>query len=110
MSVISAAQRVACVADAQSLSSAISDYELFSGNTLGRETGVTVGHPSTYAKGHGALILLRARYVSSWPQDSAFAISLSTETSGDVAVYVPAASRHPVIFSGEGPTTGCNAL
>lgn len=109
-SVESEAERVACVQDANDLASAVSDYELVTGATIGVETGITVGEPSTYGTGREAYAVLNSNYLSSWPTGQGFALSLSTVSAGQVAVYVPATSRHPVLFEKESSTTGCNAL
>src|SRR5580658_4404445 len=110
LSVESAAERTACIQDADAIVTALGDYQLLNSVTLGREAGIVVGNPATYPDGHDAQDLLGSSFLSSWPQSSSFALSLSTETAGDVAVYVPATSRHPVLFNAETARTGCNAL
>lgn len=109
-SVESEAERVTCVQDANDLASAVSDYELVNGATIGVETGIKVGVPSTYGTGREAKTILNSNYLSSWPSGHGFALSLSTVSAGQVAVYVPATSRHPVLFQKESSTSGCNAL
>lgn len=110
VSVQSAALQAACIEDADALSTALSDYEELSGVTLGVETGINIGVPTSYGDGHDATTLIDSSYLSSWPQPSEFALSISTQSAGDIAVYVPANSRHPVLFNEETSKMGCNAL
>jgi hypothetical protein len=107
---VTAAEQVACIQDADALTTDLSDYQLINSITLGVETGIRIGVPSTYASGRIAEDLLGSTYLSSWPSGTGFALSISTTNANDVAVYVPATSSNPVVFSQESATTGCNAL
>lgn len=107
---VTAAEQVACIQDADALSTALSDYQEVNGITLGVEMGIHIGVPSSYESGRIAQDLLGSTFLSSWPIGTGFALSVSTTVANDIAVYVPATSLDPVVFSRESATTGCNAL
>jgi hypothetical protein len=109
-SVATEADRVACIADAKILETAIGAYDAASGYTVGVETNITPGLPSTYPSGTQATDLLSGSWLSSWPTSTSFSLSLSTTTAGEISVYVPANSTSAVPYLTEGPTQGCNAL
>ena len=103
------AQDLACRADAETIEVAIAAYQVQSGN-IGRETNIVLGSPSTYSSGHFAKLLLHSGNLISWPHDTnGYAISLSQNVAGNVAIYVPANSKHPIDFEIAKFGNGCSS-
>jgi hypothetical protein len=107
----SAALVAACESDANALLTAVQAYNtLHSSDSIGVEHGITIGDPATYPDGAQALKIEASGFLGSWPTSPAFALSISPTRAGEVAVYVPATSRHAVDFRAEGSTRGCHSL
>ena len=102
--------RAACEADAQVVLTAVSSYDGTYNPILGRESGITIGRPSTYAMGHFAHLLVRNGLLRNWPSvTNGYAISLSTTQPGAVLVYVPANSTQPINFADQTALNGCHS-
>ncbi len=107
----------ACIADAKTIETSISAYDAQFTPAIGKEVvgtaagDITYGQPSTYGSGDQAAKLIARQYISYWPTNSAgYAVSVSSSIAGDVSIYVPANSTHPIDFETETRSTGCNAL
>ena len=109
-SILTPAQASACNADAKTVETATSAYNAQFTPSIGVETHITFGQPNTYGSGKSAKLLIQQQLLRMWPSASyGYAISLSTTIAGDVSVYVPANSTHPVDFESETSRTGCNS-
>ena len=72
---------------------------------------IVQGTPSSYyAAGTQGALLLSSGVLNSWPTNSSYALSLSTDHVGDVMVYVPPTSTTGVDYDTETSTSGCNVL
>src|SRR3974390_3915890 len=92
----SVALETACSSDVSALSTAVSAFDaLYPSDPISRETGVTPGQPGTYPLGSQASRLRSSGLVSSLPNSSGFAVTLSTTSAGAVVVYVPSSERVP---------------
>jgi hypothetical protein len=116
-SVSDQAAQAACVADAQSIVTAVGAYDAVNLEPLAVETtgsapgDVTAGDPASYPTATQATKLVAGGYLGEWPGDSdGYALSLSSTAAGHVIVYVPATAREGTDFGAESATTGCNAL
>jgi hypothetical protein len=99
-----------CMADAKTVETAYFAYNATNTKSLGTESGITVGVPSTYAQGTDAKLLLKQDFLSAWPTSPYFAISLSTTSAGDVTIYSPPSSTVGTSYNYETSTTGCNSV
>ncbi len=112
------ARQLACYNDATVIETAVRAYNVQSSSSqigvevLGGGPGqIVLGNPTTYANATQAHLLVSANLLRSWPAGSAssgYAISMSTTTAGDVAIYIPPTSTSTgVDFESESATTGC---
>jgi hypothetical protein len=109
----------ACNADARTIETAIGAYDAdppVSGlQSIGYESGITIGKPSSYSQGIMAQALLTSTTsgISAWPGNQYYAMALATAKPGypgQVIVFAPPTSTQGVVYDSETHTTGCNAL
>jgi hypothetical protein len=101
----------ACNADAKTVETAEYAYDAEMSHPITTESGIVVGQPSTYALGKEARLLVNNDLLTSWPaHNDGYALSLSRTVVGDVSIYIPPTSTHPVSYDDETSSTGCNSL
>ena len=110
--ILVAAIKAQCVQDVQAVLTSAATYNVLHSSTAikQRESSIVVGRPATYSHGVEAQRLLTTGTLSAWPVSSQFALSFSTNTSGAVAVYIPARSLSPRVARAGSWAGSCNAL
>ncbi len=112
------ARQLACNNDAITIETAVRAYNAQTTTSkigvevLGAGPGqIVLGDPTSYGAATQAQLLVSNNYMRSWPaglSSSGYAMSMSTTTAGDVAIYIPPTTTSTgVDFESENTTTGC---